>query len=134
MDRLTESDMRLPALLLFAVTLAVIGIIEMRSAVTDPSSAVGPVVDYGSEVDPRSLPNAFEEELPPGYFQILSRDAIPPVYAPSFTTADRIGWDDQTDVIGVVVDGEAKAYPVSYLNGREMVNDEIAGEPLLVSW
>jgi hypothetical protein len=30
--------------------------------------------------------------------------------------------------------GEAKAYPVCVLRFREMVNDSLAGVPILVSW
>ncbi len=34
----------------------------------------------------------------------------------------------------ITLDGEAKAYPVSVLRFREMINDELAGIPILVSW
>ena len=37
-------------------------------------------------------------------------------------------------VIGISLDGEAKAYPISVLRFREMVNDELAGIPTLVTW
>ena len=37
-------------------------------------------------------------------------------------------------MIGLALDGEAKAYPVSWLNRREMVVDRIAGIPILVTW
>ena len=37
-------------------------------------------------------------------------------------------------VIGVELDGIAKAYPVSLLNRREMVNDQLAQLPILVTW
>jgi hypothetical protein len=36
--------------------------------------------------------------------------------------------------MGVAWDGQAKAYPVTVLRIREMVNDEMAGVPYLVSW
>ena len=93
-------------------------------------------VDYGSDVDPTAVhdPYAGGEELPVGYRQVLPRDLIRPVYQPRFTDADDIDWPDDADVIGVSIEGEAKAYPVSFLNGREMVVDELGGEPLLVSW
>ncbi len=74
------------------------------------------------------------EETPTGFRQLLSRDAIVPVYDPTFLPAAQSPWSDNTLVIGVEVDGEAKAYPVSFLNRREMVIDRLAGEPLLVSW
>ncbi len=74
------------------------------------------------------------EKLPDGYFQVLGRDFIPPVYEPRFVGADDIGWPEDADVIGVEIDGEARAYPVGFLGGRELVNDEIADTPVLISW
>jgi hypothetical protein len=74
------------------------------------------------------------EPLPGGFRQLLARDAILPIYDPEFVSAADSGWGDGTLVLGVEVDGEARAYPVAYLNRREMVLDEIGGTPLLVSW
>lgn len=74
------------------------------------------------------------DPLPDGFRQVLPRDGIPPIYDPRFTSADAVGWPDETQVIGVGSDDEAKAYPVSFLNRHEMVNDFIAGEPILVTW
>ncbi len=37
-------------------------------------------------------------------------------------------------MLGVALDGEAKAYPISVLNSREMVNDELAEIPILATW
>ncbi len=66
--------------------------------------------------------------------QVTGRDSIRPIYSPEFTAADEADWDDDTLVIGVAGATQAKAYPVSVLNRREMVNDEIDAEPILVSW
>lgn len=74
------------------------------------------------------------EELPDGFRQLLPRDAIFPIYEPTFTAAADARWDDEIEVIGVSSDGESKAYPVSILNRREMVIDFIAGDPILVTW
>ena len=92
--------------------------------------------DAGVRVDPGDVynPVVAGEPLPPGFRQLLPRDAIRPVYDPQFLEADAIGWTDDTDVIGVVLGDEAKAYPVDFLNGRELVVDEIDQEPILVSW
>lgn len=90
----------------------------------------------GERVDPQSAYNPVlaGESLPADFRQILPRDAIRPVYDPTFVTADGVNWPDNTDVIGVEINGEAKAYPVDHLNGRELVVDELGGEPILVSW
>jgi hypothetical protein len=74
------------------------------------------------------------ERLPADFRQILPRDAIQPIYDPAFAPADEVDWPDSTDVIGVEIDGEAKAYPVDHLNGHELVVDELNGIPILVSW
>ena len=66
--------------------------------------------------------------------QLLGRDAILPVYDPEFVTANDAPYDDDELVIGVARDGEAKAYAIGPLNRREMVNDELAGIPILVTW
>ncbi len=65
---------------------------------------------------------------------LLPYDAILPVYQPRFSTPDGIPLQDDELVMGVVIDNEAKAYPVSVLRFREMVIDELAGWPILVSW
>lgn len=86
------------------------------------------------ESQPVYDPTEAGEELPQGYRQLLPRDAIKPVYQPRFVPADEIGWDDDDLVIGLSVDNESKAYPVGFLNRREMVIDSIAGIPVLVTW
>ena len=74
------------------------------------------------------------EPLPDGFRQLLPRDGIRPIYEPEFTSASGVDWAAATQVIGVAAGGEAKAYPVSVLNQHEMVNDFIAGDPILVTW
>lgn len=89
-----------------------------------------------TRVDPTSVYNPVlaGERLPDGFRQVLPRDAITPVYDPLFIAGDEIGWPGEAQVIGVAIGDAAKAYPVSFLNGREMVVDEIDGVPILVTW
>lgn len=68
------------------------------------------------------------------YNQLLGRDSIRPVYEPEFVPADQAQLADDELVLGIEIDGEAKAYPISVLNFREMVNDELAGVPILATW
>ena len=67
-------------------------------------------------------------------YQVLETDEIEPVYDPIFETAGRTRLGDEQLVMGVAINGEAKAYPVSLLQFREMVNDEVGGTPVLVTW
>jgi hypothetical protein len=66
--------------------------------------------------------------------QLLNRDTILPIYEPRFVPAAQAGYGDDELVMGVAIKGEAKAYPVGPLNSREMVNDELGGVPILVTW
>jgi hypothetical protein len=66
--------------------------------------------------------------------QLIPFDGIRPVYEPVFATAEEAPLDDGELIIGIALDGEAKAYPITVLRFREMVNDEMAGIPTLVTW
>ena len=74
------------------------------------------------------------EPLPEGYRQILQRDGIAPVYLPSFLRRDEVDWPDDELIIGVDLEGEARAYPVGFLNRREIVVDIHRGIPTFVTW
>ncbi len=43
---------------------------------------------------------------------------------------------DNELVIGVEIDGQARAYPINQLTGpsREIINDELAGIPIAATW
>lgn len=73
----------------------------------------------------------FQAAVPP---QLVPKDGILPIYEPNFEPAAEAPLLDEELVIGVALDGEAKAYPISVLRFREMVNDELAGIPTLVTW
>ena len=86
--------------------------------------------------DPDSVydPVRAGEPLPDGFRQVLGRDEIAPVYDPRFAAAAGVGWPEDSLVIGVDLEGEARAYPVGFLNRREIVNDNHRGIPTLVTW
>lgn len=68
--------------------------------------------------------------------EVLSPDAIPAIHDPELVPVRDVGEDlDEDDkVIGIVLDGEARAYPVRVLSAHEIVNDEIHGRPIAVTW
>jgi len=66
--------------------------------------------------------------------QLLGRDAILPIYEPEFVSAQEAPYADDELVIGVELNGEARAYAIGPLNSREMVNDTVGGIPILVTW
>ncbi len=64
------------------------------------------------------------------------KDAIPAITEPAFGedwSEFTASLDDDQRVIGVVRDGEARAYPLTILSWHEIVNDEFGG-PLLVTY
>ena len=94
----------------------------------DPPAAAGGDTLLASillEEDPTAL-NSFR--------QLLDRDDIAPIYNPSFVAAGQSGLQPEELVIGVSIGGDSRAYPIRYLRWREMVNDEVGGVPILVTW
>ncbi len=66
----------------------------------------------------------------------VPKNSIPALVHPRFVAAAEIGklLDEKDRVLGVYFNGEAKAYPIRILNWHELVNDEVGGQPVLVSW
>ena len=63
------------------------------------------------------------------------RGAITPIYQPVYGPADDLPWLSDYDlVMGYVSGNAAYAYPINILNLHELVNDEIDGIPVLVSY
>ncbi len=62
-------------------------------------------------------------------------DGIPPIDHPRFVDPRQVGWlVAQEPVLAVELNGEAKAYPLRILMWHEIVNDEIGGEPVTVTY
>lgn len=83
------------------------------------------------------LDSILEQGDPTGldsFRQLLRRDAIEPIYDPQFVQADQAGLLPDELVMGVEINGDSRAYPIRYLRWREMVNDEVGGIPILVTW
>ena len=62
------------------------------------------------------------------------RDGIPALDEPANVPASAAPWDDEDLVIGLEVEGEARAYPLAILVWHELVNDRLGGRPVLVSY
>ena len=63
------------------------------------------------------------------------RDGIPSIEKPKFVTAGAADFMQPTDrVVGITVNGESRAYPISILNWHEIVNDQIKGTPVSVTY
>lgn len=66
---------------------------------------------------------------------VVPPDAIPAIDRPDFVAIDEVADLDPSEALVVVeVNGEAKAYPVQILIWHEIVNDEIGGVPVSVTY
>ncbi len=63
------------------------------------------------------------------------KDGIPALTNPDYVTAKKASFLKKDDrVIGLVVNGDARAYPLKIMSWHELVNDTVGGQPILVSW
>jgi uncharacterized protein DUF3179 len=66
---------------------------------------------------------------------VLPQDAIPALIKPSYLAASQASdINPQEEVIGVVINGDARAYPLLTLNVHEIVDDDVGGQPIAVTW
>lgn len=89
--------------------------------------------------------------IPPEQLQFgIGKDRIKSIDDPLFVSPDdprlkripkspyrpeeKVESPDDINVIGYVVDGEARAYPAALLDHHELVNDRIGGKPVTVGW
>ncbi|MDX1690989.1 MAG: DUF3179 domain-containing (seleno)protein [Acidimicrobiia bacterium] len=115
---------------------AVFAVLVLVVVVASSGSGGGRALRSPAPVDPEEVFDPVEagERLPARFRQLVPRDHILPVYDPVFVPAGESPWGDEDLVIGVAIDGDARAYPVGFLDRREMVVDTVGGVPVLVSW
>ncbi len=74
------------------------------------------------------------DELRIGIQVIPIRDRIPPIDNPVFDPASEAGWSDPEPGLLLVMGETARFYPLAMLIVHEIVNDEIEGRPVLVTY
>jgi hypothetical protein len=116
------------------------GVATTTSPPTATSSPTADLADSASQPDRTpTVPSAarnvrIEDPNVYVYSQLLPYDGIRPIYDPQFASAADAPLQDEELVMGFALGDEAKAYPIAVLRSREMVNDELAGIPILVTW
>lgn len=67
---------------------------------------------------------------------VLSRDAIQSIDNPRFVSVEQANRDyrDSELVMGVEINGDARAYSVPMLSRHEIVNDVVGEQPIAVTW
>lgn len=66
----------------------------------------------------------------------VPRDGIPAIHRPNFDNViDAQDWlKPQEPIVALEVQGEARGYPLQILTWHEIVNDEVAGQPITVTF
>ncbi len=63
------------------------------------------------------------------------KDGIPALFNPKYVKArDAHFMQEDEQVLGVYLNGTARAFPTRILSWHELVNDQFANLPVLVSW
>src|SRR5260370_41233687 len=66
---------------------------------------------------------------------ILTQDAIPALIKPTYLAASQASdMYDREMVIGVVINGDARAYPLATMSVHEIADDDIGGQPVALTW
>jgi len=87
------------------------------------------VLQFGFDYTQHSIPISEIHAGGPG------KDGIPALYDPEFISGDEVKYLKSSDrILGLIVNGEAKAYPIRILNWHELVNDSVGGKDVLVSY
>ena len=103
-----------------------------RDATETPQSSVE--TTSAAPSGPTSAPRVLERDL--NVVTLLGKDGIPAIRSPEFVNAaDAEAWMNADEpIIGVEIDGDARAYPTAMLSRHEIVNDTVGGAPLAVTW
>lgn len=117
------------------------------SAVSGLSLILVIMAGIGSAAHGQNVPGSWQNAWPNTDFSIASvdlseirsggppRDGIPPVYTPkTIPVAEETALPDNEPVIGLVINGEARAYPLRILIWHEIANDVLGGVPVAVTF
>ncbi len=77
---------------------------------------------------------AQSKDLPKEFKQIIPRGRIAAITKPVFVSATEAEMSDDSYVLGVVIDGHARAYSLNLLNSHEIVNDEVGNTAFAAVW
>lgn len=89
-----------------------------------------------SAIAQRPEPKVYGEFQGDPMYTVLPPGAIPAIEQPSFVEGDeaKAQMAAAEPVIGVVIDGDVRAYSTWQLDGHEIVNDVVGGVALAATW
>lgn len=70
----------------------------------------------------------------PNIIPDVPKDAIPPLFFPEYVSLEKTDLNDEDFVLGFELNGDARAYPLKIMNFHEIVNDEVGGEEIVVTY
>ncbi len=71
---------------------------------------------------------------PEGFKRVLPRGRIVAINDPTYVPASEANLPPRAWVLGVVIDGQARAYSLNLLNDHEVVNDTIGETNFATVW
>lgn len=120
---------------------------EMPAATAEPSreavqsSATAAPEPTATQAPPTAAPAEPTSKVVPerdfDVVTLLAPDAIPALNNPGYhdtTEAADESYQDDDLVLGIEINGDARAFSVPLLSRHEIVNDVIGGEPVAVTW
>lgn len=100
--------------------------------------AIGAVFFVTGQQTPTTLMDTEETRAIVPLNQIVSggpqRDGIPSIDEPKFVSAQDTNLQNGDLVLGLEINGDARAYPLDILVWHEIVNDVVGGEPVAVTY
>lgn len=110
------------------LTQSILGIVTLLALMLSSQLAAKPIKNGFDLENSIILANKILSGGPP-------RDGIPSIDKPLFLDIADAGYlTDKDRILGIVVEGEARAYPIRILNWHEIVNDEISGKSVAVTY
>jgi hypothetical protein len=116
------------------------GVVAILVTITVLRATLRPTVEDSG--NPISMEPCLVE--PDRLIQAMARDGLEALDMPATLTPDEVSFRNENErgkllvsadrVVGVVVGGEARAYPLRLLRWHEAVNDRLAGRPVAVTY
>lgn len=118
---------------------------EIVDVTVDENGVVESAEDRNDDVNEQALEtytSTFANRADPSKYEdleiitLLPQDAIPAINNPIFHQPEEANEFYEPDelVIGVVFNGDARAYSIPHLSSHEIVNDEVGGVKISVTW
>ncbi len=112
-----------------SLTLIICGLVALTTSLAHATPERWKREGWKTDFDQKSI--AFDEILSGG----IGRDVIPPIDKPAFRPVSAISHIKGTEpVVGVEINGDARAYPLQMMTWHEIVNDTFGDVPVAVTY